>query len=209
MCFRSAELASAADVHRLDLIYNLVKNDETGYVSMHKFVKVLCHSGIKRSDPRLRQFFNKLSKFLAFKREGYEVHDDFFSIEGIELSKDEFVDCIADNCELISKVLEGEMVIPEFQRFSRTMLSIFEKCRENNSGKVADYIPQLARVNPDYWAMSICTIDGQRYNAGDSKVPFCLQSCSKPLIYAIALNDLTPEQVHAHIGQEPSGCSFK
>lgn len=60
---------------------------------------------------------------------------------------------------------------------------------------MASYIPQLARVNPDYWGVSVCTIDGQRFSIGDVNVPFTLQSCSKPLTYAIALEKLGQEVV--------------
>lgn len=53
--------------------------------------------------------------------------------------------------------------------------------------------------------MSICTIDGQRFSIGDVNVPFTLQSCSKPLTYAIALEKLGQDLVHQYVGQEPSG----
>lgn len=47
-----------------------------------------------------------------------------------------------------------------------------------------------------------------RHTVGDSKVPFCLQSCVKPLKYAVAVNDCGTEHVHSFIGKEPSGLRF-
>lgn len=63
-------------------------------------------------------------------------------------------------------------------------------------------------MNPDHWGVSICTIDGQRFALGDVNVPFTLQSCSKPLTYAIALDELGQDVVHKYVGQEPSGRNF-
>lgn len=47
-----------------------------------------------------------------------------------------------------------------------------------------------------------------RHSVGDTKVPFCLQSCVKPLKYAIAVNDLSTDYVHRYVGKEPSGLRF-
>ena len=78
----------------------------------------------------------------------------------------------------------------------------------NNSGKVADYIPELAKKNPNDFGVSICSIDGQRLNFGNCKTLFSVQSCSKPITYALALEDLGPQIVHKHVGHEPSGVAF-
>ena len=45
--------------------------------------------------------------------------------------------------------------------------------------------------------MSLCTVDGQRFSLGDHADRFTLQSVSKALIYAIALNELGREKVHS------------
>ena len=49
------------------------------------------------------------------------------------------------------------------------------------TGKNADYIPQLSEhfVDPELFGVGICTIDGQRFNVGDTSTRFGIQSCSK------------------------------
>ena len=84
--------------------------------------------------------------------------------------------------------------------------SIYECCSNNTNGKVADYIPELANVNPDFFGISFCDIHGTQTNIGNTDVDFCLQSCSKPLTYCLARKQNS--NVHNHVGYEPSGRSF-
>ena len=85
---------------------------------------------------------------------------------------------------------------------------IFEMCRKFNSGAKAKYIPELEKQDGSHWAVAICTIDGQRMHCGDTSVPFCLQSCSKPITYCMALENVGPDHTHMHVGCEPSGMIF-
>lgn len=48
----------------------------------------------------------------------------------------------------------------------------------------------------------------KRHSTGDTKVPFCLQSCVKPLEYAVAVHELGTDHVHHYVGKEPSGLKF-
>ena len=75
-------------------------------------------------------------------------------------------------------------------------------------GDVATYIPELASVDPDSFGIALATTDGSLYEVGDSRLPFTLQSISKPLTYGLALERFGQRAVHSRIGVEPSGDSF-
>ena len=76
------------------------------------------------------------------------------------------------------------------------------------SGSVADYIPELAVVDPESFAICLATCDGTVYEAGDSRKRFAIQSISKPFTYALALVDAGLEAVAERIDVEPSGEPF-
>ena len=75
-------------------------------------------------------------------------------------------------------------------------------------GRVADYIPELAKADPSKFGIAIATVDGRVYEAGDTRAPFTIQSISKPLVYGVALEDQGPERVRQVVGVEPSGEAF-
>ena len=84
---------------------------------------------------------------------------------------------IYENIVLISKALRHQFIIPDFLGFTKRVDEFYNNASKFNEGKVADYIPQLAKLDPDIFGVSICTVDGQRYSIGDCDVSFTLQSC--------------------------------
>ncbi|MDP3894454.1 glutaminase [Nocardioides sp.] len=88
------------------------------------------------------------------------------------------------------------------------LAEVLDDCRGDEGGAVADYIPELARADPDRLAIALTTPDGATYCAGDADVEFSIQSMSKPFAYDIALRDSGFEAVLGKIGVEPSGEAF-
>ena len=74
-------------------------------------------------------------------------------------------------------------------------------------GKVADYIPALARVAPHQFGMAIALVDGRHFSVGDAVVPFSIQSISKLFTFVLALK-LVGDDIWQRIGREPSGNAF-
>jgi glutaminase len=85
---------------------------------------------------------------------------------------------------------------------------ILGDCTADRSGAVADYIPELAAADPDRFGICVASADGYVYEAGDSRVPFSIQSISKPFTYGLALADRGIEAVDRKVGVEPSGDAF-
>ncbi len=101
-----------------------------------------------------------------------------------------------------------------FTSIKEIITQIYQKTLDINEGKVADYIPQLANVNPELYGISFCSVKGELFSIGDVEQEFCLQSCSKPLNYCLARtinnnnNNNNKIKVHNHVGYEPSGRAF-
>ena len=74
-------------------------------------------------------------------------------------------------------------------------------------GKVADYIPALARVDPKHFGMAAMTVDGQAAAVGDADIPFSIQSISKVFTLTMALERVGAD-LWSRVGREPSGSRF-
>lgn len=76
------------------------------------------------------------------------------------------------------------------------------------AGRLADYIPELAKADPEQFALAGASVAGHTYAAGDARNGFTIQSISKAFVYALALQAHGVEEVHRHVGVEPSGEAF-
>jgi len=154
--------------------------------------RVLEETGLRHDDPRLQGMLKPLSRLPG---------DATFA-------RAEFFDLVRPSLLMLELAATRRLVIPDFPSFRGEVRSIFDRALSNRAGAVAEYIPQLQRVDPEQFGLSVCTIDGQRITSGDARVPFCVQSVSKPLNYCFALEELGEEEVHSRMGCEPSGVSF-
>uniref|UniRef100_A0AAY4E601 glutaminase n=1 Tax=Denticeps clupeoides TaxID=299321 RepID=A0AAY4E601_9TELE len=176
------------------LFYTIADGQEK--IPAHKFITALKSTGLRTGDPRLKECMDMLKITLKT------------SSDGVMLDRHLFKKCVQSNIVLLTQAFRKKFVIPDFQPFASHVDELYESAKKLSGGQVADYIPQLAKFSPDLWSVALCTVDGQRHTVGDTKVPFCLQSCVKPLKYAIAVHDHGTEYVHHFIGKEPSGLRF-
>lgn len=76
-----------------------------------------------------------------------------------------------------------------------------------DDGKVADYIPYLAKIDRSKFGMCLTTLDGQLNKVGDADEKFSIQSVSKVLSLAMAFSQLG-NKVWERVDVEPSGNGF-
>lgn len=74
-------------------------------------------------------------------------------------------------------------------------------------GKQADYIPALAKINPDQFGMCIHTIQNKTFMHGEATTGFSIQSISKVFSLAMCLS-LEGDNLWKRVGKEPSGTAF-
>lgn len=78
---------------------------------------------------------------------------------------------------------------------------------QRGQGLVADYIPELAKVDPQKFGIAITTLEGETISAGDAEEPFSIQSISKVFSLTLALGKIG-DKLWERVGREPSGTAF-
>ncbi|MFO7565061.1 MAG: glutaminase A [Enhygromyxa sp.] len=172
-------------------VFDSLEPDARDEVRVPNMLGRLLETGLRRDDARLQEVVRALEE-----ADNPAIGFDWFS------------HAIGPCRVLVERALAGRLVIPDFLGFTAAIETMYQASRERRDGELATYIPQLARVDPEQFAVTICTIDGQMLSIGDATVEFSIQSCGKPLNYCLALEEHGAEHVHRYVGREPSGRGF-
>src|SRR5438477_7793385 len=89
--------------------------------------------------------------------------------------------------------------------FRETLRELHGRLAGDHGGRVADYIPELAKANPEWFGISAVTADGLIVDVGDSTQLFSIQSISKPFVYGQVLEDHGLDVTLSRVGVEPTG----
>ncbi|NJM72536.1 MAG: glutaminase A [Scytonema sp. RU_4_4] len=98
-----------------------------------------------------------------------------------------------------------QTIASSLQSFLEDLHSKYESLRD---GTVANYIPELAKVNPDLFSICIATVNGDVYEVGDYNQLFTIQSISKVFVHGLALEDHGRDYLLTKVGVEPTGDAF-
>lgn len=95
------------------------------------------------------------------------------------------------------------------ERIEKTLADAMDYARTFlHTGKVATYIPELDKADPDRLGACIITADGELYHAGDWRQEFTIQSISKTVTLIMALQEAGYDKVFSKVGVEPTGDAF-
>ena len=154
---------------------------QDGRISHWEVLTRLQRSGLQPDDPRIAEALAGLKAADGAPR---------------QIGFQQFKALAKHNSSLIRRAVEGNLAVPDFSALTSDIDRMYAELIPVRSGAVADYIPQLARVNPEQLAIAVCTVDGQRFSVGDATTMFCLQSVSKMVSYCLALDEHGTEAVH-------------
>ncbi|KAF6213431.1 hypothetical protein GE061_011150 [Apolygus lucorum] len=138
-----------------DMLFEMFTVDDAELTSVGKFLAALRQTGLRKNDPRLAGLMDSLRKL--HEESGREGG----SPETQKLTREQFKRAISTNLVLISRAFRHHFIIPDFADFTKYIEEFYWKCKSKSEGKVADYIPQLARANPDNWGEVVHQYVGQ------------------------------------------------
>jgi glutaminase len=84
----------------------------------------------------------------------------------------------------------------------------YQRYKGLDEGKVADYIPALAKVPRGLFGICIVGVDGRSFEIGDARHEFSIQSVSKPFVFALISEAIGTEEARAKVGANATGLPF-
>ena len=98
--------------------------------------------------------------------------------------------------------------LPEPEAVAALVQEAHRRYAPIDEGKVADYIPALAKASPGWFGICVAGVSGAAFDAGDTDRPFSIQSISKPFVFALVCQALGGGQARAGIGVNATGLPF-
>jgi glutaminase len=92
--------------------------------------------------------------------------------------------------------------------FQTAIDTAYAKYKNLQEGKNADYIPALAKVDPNLFGIAVVTLDGKTHTVGDTKTEVSIQSISKVFTLANVIKESGPDAVRDNVGVDATGLVF-
>lgn len=103
---------------------------------------------------------------------------------------------------------KGKAAAPAISPYQTAIDHAYEKNKDLKEGKNADYIKELANVDPNIYGIALVTVDGQMFSRGDLDSRVSIQSISKVFTVAKVIEEQGPKAVMDKIGVDATGLRF-
>ncbi|MGL4353371.1 MULTISPECIES: glutaminase A [Aeromonas] len=111
-----------------------------------------------------------------------------------------------DENELLESVSTGHL--PPAEQIESLVAEAYERYRSLDEGRVADYIPALAKVPRELFGICVVGVGGAVYTAGDVSYEFTIQSVSKPFVFALICQAIGEAEARTKLGVNATGLPF-
>lgn len=98
--------------------------------------------------------------------------------------------------------------LPSMEQVDQLVIEAYQRFKDIDEGKVADYIPALARIPRNIFGVSVVEPNGAIHCAGDTDYEFSIQSISKPFVFALICQALGHEDAREKLGVNSTGLPF-
>lgn len=98
--------------------------------------------------------------------------------------------------------------LPSADLVRRLTVETHERFRSNDEGKVADYIPALAKTPAHLFGVCVVGVNGAIHTAGDAEHEFSIQSVSKPFVFALVCQAIGEDEAREKLGVNSTGLPF-
>lgn len=171
-----------------------IKADEENSTLIGKLKYLFLSRSIKLDDPRIKDIIEYLDELETTNQ---------------DIDFDIFKEFIKPRYNLLRSLIKNRVTVTDWESFVKKTQEIFDKINGVDfGGFIPEYIPQLKKVDESAFSVSICTVDGQIFNFGDTTTHVSLQAISSVISYLTALEQHGQDTVSKFIGTEPSGKSF-